>query len=397
MTPSSGFFDLKKELIEPGGGPGREIDNWSSRGEHTVILNQDPKEERPARPSIRGRGVAHNVPNRFEPFHVELEPEGEGDPARPPTLFLRDSAETVITRNDSPDISFTASLNPYRGCEHGCIYCYARPTHEYLGFSAGLDFESKIMVKERAPELLRRELSARSWKPEVLIMSGVTDPYQPVEKKLEITRRCLQILADFRNPVALITKNHLVTRDLDILAAMAERQLAAVNISVTSLKPELTAILEPRTSRPELRLRAIRLLAEAGVPVNVMVAPIIPGLTDEEIPAILQAAADAGARTAAFTMVRLPYAVAPLFEDWLARHFPGKKEKVLDRIRGMRGGKLNDSNFGSRMRGDGLFATQIHQMFKVGARRAGLVHPAPELRTDLFRVPGRAQQLIMEW
>ena len=366
------------------------------RGEHTVILKQPPKEYKPAGPSIRGRGVARNVPNRFEPLHVELEPEEEADPDRPPTRFLRDGAETVITRNDSPDISFTASLNPYRGCEHGCIYCYARPTHEYLGFSAGLDFESRIMVKEKAPELLRQELSARKWKPEVLVMSGVTDPYQPVEKKLEITRRCLQILAEFRNPVALITKNHLVTRDIDILAEMAGRQLAAVNISVTSLKPELTAILEPRTSRPELRLRAIQRLAEAGVPVNVMVAPIIPGITDEEIPAIVKAAAEAGARTAGFTMVRLPYAVAPLFEDWLARHFPGKKEKVLDRIRGMRGGKLNDSTFGSRMRGEGIFATQIHQLFKVSARRAGLVHPSPELRTDLFRVPGRSQQLTMD-
>lgn len=345
------------------------------------------------RKSIRGRGAGQNIPNRFEPLHVDFEPEEEAEPGKPPTRFLRDAAESVITRNDSPDIPFTASLNPYRGCEHGCIYCYARPTHEYLGFSAGLDFESRIMVKERAPELLRQELSARKWKPDVLVMSGVTDPYQPVEKKLGLTRRCLEVLAEFRNPVALITKNHLVTRDIDILGKMAARQLAAVNISVTSLKPELTALLEPRTSRPELRLRAIRLLAEAGVPVNVMVAPIIPGITDEEIPAILQAAAEAGARTAAFTIVRLPLAVAPLFEDWLERHFPGKKEKVLSRIRGIRGGKLNDSNFGSRMRGEGIFAEQIRQIFRVSARRAGLDQPGPELRTDLFQVPGRAQQL----
>lgn len=350
-------------------------------------------EEKRTGVSIRGRGAGKNPPNRFEALQIELDAEEEATPGKPPTRFLRDGAESVITRNDSPDVGFTASLNPYRGCEHGCIYCYARPTHEYLGFSAGLDFESRIMVKERAPELLRKELSARKWKPEVLVMSGVTDPYQPVEKKLEITRRCLEVLAEFKNPVALISKNHLITRDVDILGRLAREQLAAVNISVTSLRPDLTAILEPRTSRPELRLRAIEILANAGVPVNVMVAPVIPGITDEEIPAILKAAAEAGARTAGFTMVRLPYAVAPLFEDWLERHFPGKKEKVLDRIRSMRGGKLNDSHFGSRMRGEGIFAEQIRQLFKVSARRAGLTQPSPELRTDLFRVPGQAQQL----
>lgn len=354
-------------------------------------MNND--ENRRPNPSIRGRGAGGNPANRFESMHVELEPEEAAEPGRPATRFLSDGAESIITRNNSPDVGFDASLNPYRGCEHGCIYCYARPTHEYLGFSAGLDFESRILVKERAPELLRRELSARKWKPQVLVMSGVTDPYQPVEKKLNLTRRCLEVLAQFRNPVALISKNHLVTRDLDILGPMAEQQLAAVNISVTSLKPELTAVLEPRTSRPELRIRAIRLLAEAGVPVNVMVAPIVPGLTDEEIPAILNAAAEAGARTAGFTIVRLPYAVAPLFEDWLARHFPTRKEKILSRIRTMRGGKLNDSTFGLRMRGDGIFAEQIRRVFEVGARRAGLDHPRPVLRTDLFQVPGRPRQL----
>ncbi len=350
-------------------------------------------EEEKQRTSIRGRGAGHNPANRFERLHIEPEPEEEAVPGKPPMQFLRDGTESIISRNNSPDIGFTASLNPYRGCEHGCIYCYARPTHEYLGFSAGLDFESRIMVKENAPDLLRRELSARKWQPEVLVMSGVTDPYQPVEKKLQITRRCLEVLAEFRNPVGIITKNHLITRDTDILGAMAANHLAAVNISVTSLKPELTAILEPRTSRPELRLKAIQTLAAAGVPVNVMVAPIIPGLTDEEIPAILNAVAAAGARTAAFTIVRLPYAVAPLFEDWLERHFPTRKKKILDRIRSLRSGKLNDPNFGSRMKGEGIFAEQIQQLFRVSARRAGLDQPRPELRTDLFRVPGRAEQL----
>jgi DNA repair photolyase len=344
-------------------------------------------------PSIRGRGAGLNPANRFERLHVDLDPEEKANPGKPPTQFLRDGAESIISRNDSPDVGFSASLNPYRGCEHGCIYCYARPTHEYLGFSAGLDFESRILVKEAAPELLRQALSARKWQPEVLVMSGVTDPYQPVEKKLRITRRCLEVLAEFRHPVAMITKNHLITRDIDLLGAMAAQGLSAVNISVTSLDPEMTAVLEPRTSRPELRLRAIEALAAAGVPVNVMVAPIIPGLTDEEAPAILAAAAAAGARTAAFTIVRLPYAVAPLFEDWLERHFPTRKQRVLDRIRTLRGGKLNDPNFGSRMKGEGIFAEQIRQMFKVSARRAGLAQGGPELRTDLFRVPGRAEQL----
>jgi DNA repair photolyase len=351
--------------------------------------------EQNQRPSFRGRGAGMNPANRFESLRIEEDPEsGESLlPDRPRTQFLADSSVSIITRNDSPDVGFTASLNPYRGCEHGCIYCFARPTHEYLGFSAGLDFETRIMVKEQAPELLRKELSARNWKAEVLVMSGVTDCYQPVEKKLEITRRCLQVLAEFRNPVAMITKNHLITRDIDLLGPMAAQGLAAVNISVTSLNPEITATLEPRTSRPELRLKAIRLLADAGVPVNVMVAPVIPGINDEEIPAILQAVAEAGARTAAYTIVRLPLAVAPLFEDWLERHFPTKKKKILDRLRDMRGGKLNDPRFGSRLKGEGIFAEQIRQLFKISARRAGLDNPSPQLRTDLFRVPGRSDQL----
>ena len=353
----------------------------------------DKFEER--RRTFRGRGAGKNPANRFENFRVEedLESGEELLPERPDTRFLPDASVSIITRNDSPDVGFTHSLNPYRGCEHGCIYCFARPTHEYLGFSAGLDFETRIMVKENAPELLRKELSAKKWEPRVLAMSGVTDCYQPVEKKLRITRRCLETLAEFRNPVAIITKNHLITRDVDILGEMARQNLAAVNLSITSLNPDLTAILEPRTSRPELRLRAVRRLAESGVPVNVMVAPVIPGINDEEIPAILDAVAAAGARTAAFTLVRLPYAVAPLFEDWLARHFPGKKETILSRIREMRGGKMNDSRFGSRMRGEGIFAETIRNLFKVSARRAGLDNPSPELRTDLFRVPGTAKQL----
>jgi DNA repair photolyase len=264
--------------------------------------------------------------------------------------------------------------------------CYARPTHEYLGLSAGLDFESKILVKEDAPELLRKELSSRRWKPRVLSMSGVTDPYQPVEKKLRITRRCLEVLAEFRNPVAVVTKNHLVTRDIDLLSELAQHHSAAVAISLTTLDDDLRRVMEPRTSRPKRRLAAIEKLAEAGIPVGVMTAPVIPGLTDHELPALISAAAGAGATFAAYTPVRLPGAVRPIFEDWLARHFPERKDKVLNRIRSIRDGQLNDPRFGSRMRGEGLFADHIAQLFEISSRRAGIQKGRfPKLSTSAFR------------
>ena len=245
---------------------------------------------------------------------------------REPSIFATER-ESIITRNTSPDVGFETSLNPYRGCEHGCIYCYARPTHEYLGFSAGLDFESKIMVKTNAPELLRAELESPRWQPQTLVLSGVTDPYQPVERKLRITRGCLEVLAKFRNPVAIITKNHLVTRDIDILRELAACNAVAVNVSVTSLDPTLQRVLEPRTTSPQGRLDAIEQLRAANIPVGVMVAPIIPGLTDHEVPKILDACAKAGAQFAGYTIIRLPWAVAPLFEHWLEEHFPDRKEK----------------------------------------------------------------------
>src|SRR5882762_567034 len=274
---------------------------------------------------IHGRGTGHNPTNRFERLailpdaDVQLE---ECEQIQPRTHFLRDSSKSVIAYNSSPDVGFSTSLNPYRGCEHGCIYCYARPTHEYLGFSAGLDFESKIMVKTDAPQLLRTELESPRWQPQVVVMSGVTDPYQPIEKKLRITRGCLEVLAKFRNPVAIITKNRLVTRDIDLLCELAQRNAAAVNLSVTSLDPDLQRVLEPRTSVPEARLDAIRQLRAASIPVGVMVAPIIPGLTDHEVLRILDASAKAGAQFAGYTIVRLPWAVARLFEHWLEEHFP---------------------------------------------------------------------------
>jgi DNA repair photolyase len=270
--------------------------------------------------------------------------------------------------------------------------CYARPTHEYLGLSAGLDFETKILVKEDAPELLRKELSSPRWEPQVLSMSGVTDPYQPVEKKLRITRRCLEVLAEFRNPVVVVTKNYLVTRDIDLLSDLARHAAAAVAISLTTLDDDLRRVMEPRTSRPTRRLGAIEKLAGAGIPVGVMMAPVIPGLTDHELPALISAAVGAGATFAAYTPVRLPGAVRPIFEDWLASHFPERKDKVLNRIRSIRDGNLNDPRFVSRMRGEGIFADHIAQLFSISCRRAGIESGSfPRLSTAAFRNNGGAQ------
>jgi DNA repair photolyase len=354
------------------------------------------EEAPPPSPAIRGRSASWNPANRFEKLHIDLgdadvvqiDPTSEDEEKpRPETQFFRDLTKTIITRNDSPDVGFETSVNPYRGCEHGCIYCFARPTHEYLGLSAGLDFESKIMVKSDAPMLLEAELSSPKWKPQVLVMSGVTDPYQPVERKLRITRGCLEVLAKFRNPLAIITKNRLVTRDIDLLGELARYDASAVNVSVTSLDPNLQRVLEPRTSSPSARLEAIAMLHAAGIPVGVMVAPIIPGLTDHEVPRIVEACAKAGAQFAGYTIVRLPWAIAPLFEHWLDEHFPDKKEKVLQRIRDIRGGtKLNDARWGTRTKGEGIFAEQIRSMFEVSCRRFG-IGDRPELSTAAFRAP----------
>ena len=344
-----------------------------------------------SRAPIRGRGASWSPANRFEKLHVDLNDldvvdvdlETEERPRRE-TQYFRDGSKSVITRNTSPDVGFETSLNPYRGCEHGCIYCYARPTHEYLGLSAGLDFESKIMVKTNAPELLRAELESPRWQPQTLVMSGVTDPYQPIERKLRITRGCLEVLAKFRNPVGIITKNRLVTRDIDLLRDLAAHDAVAVNISVTSLDSNLQRVLEPRTSSPQARLDAIRQLRCSRIPTGVMVAPIIPGLTDHEVPRILDACANAGAQFAAYTIVRLPWAVAPLFEHWLEEHFPGRKEKVLGRIRDFRGNRLNNSQWHMRMTGEGIFAEHIASLFKVGCHRAG-IGERPKLSTAAFR------------
>src|ERR1700757_3661394 len=358
-----------------------------ARRKFVPVVEETPQ----SRAAIRGRGASWSPANRFEELHLDLTDEDAVDVGfepeqtpRRPTQYFRDGTRTIITRNTSPDVGFETSLNPYRGCEHGCIYCYARPTHEYLGFSAGLDFESKIMVKMNAPELLRAELESNDWQPQTLVMSGVTDPYQPVERKLQITRGCLEVLAKFKNPVAIITKNRLVTRDLDLLCELAKHNAVAVNLSVTSLDPNLQRVLEPRTSSPQARLDAISQLRNVGIPTGVKVAPVIPGLTDHELPKILEACAKAGAQFAGYTIVRLPWAVAPLFEHWLEEHFPERKEKVLRRIRHLRRNRLNNSQWHTRMTGEGIFAEQIASLFKVGCRRTG-IGARPTLSCKSFR------------
>lgn len=345
---------------------------------------------------IRGRGAAENLPNRFEKIHYHPEPQerGEEDPApSPSTRLYRDATRTLLARNDSPDVGFDFSINPYRGCEHGCIYCYARPTHEYLGWSAGLDFETRILVKEDAPERLRRHLLSPRWNPQVIALSGNTDPYQPAERKLGLTRRCLQVLAEFRNPVAVVTKSYLVTRDVDLLAELASVQAASVAVSITTLDPLLQRKLEPRASSPDRRLAAVECLASRGVPVRVMVAPVIPALNDHEIPSILEAAAGAGASAASWILLRLPHGVKSLFEEWLERNYPQRKEKVLNRIREMRGGALYNSKFQARMRGEGLFAEQIRSLFESSCRRNGLNRRKIELSAAAFRRPEKRRQM----
>ena len=346
------------------------------------------------RDPLHGRGAQSNPLNRFEPLHYERDEEAPPDDELIPTQYFVDPTRSIIARNDSPDVGFETSVNPYRGCEHGCVYCFARPTHEYLGLSSGIDFETKIFVKTEAPVLLRKELMAKSWEPQVIVMSGVTDCYQPIERKMQVTRGCLDVLREFRNPVSIITKNALVARDADILGELASMNLSAVYLSVTSLDPDIARKMEPRASTPELRLEAIRKLTAAGVPVGVMVAPIVPGITDHEMPAILRAARDAGAVAASYVVLRLPWAVKELVSEWLDRYFPDRKDKVLNRIRSMRDGKLYDSAWGVRGRGEGFFAEQLGAIFKVASRRAGFTRQIPALSTDKFRRPSSPQMSL---
>ncbi len=341
-----------------------------------------------------GRGATASPPNRFEATHAvadyeQLAADDEllAEERKVATVFLPDHSKTLIRENDSPDVPFRYSINPYRGCEHGCVYCYARPTHETLGMNAGLDFESKILVKHDAAQLLRRELNHPKWQPESITISGVTDCYQPAERKFKLTRGIVEVMLEARQPVTLITKNSLLLRDLDILAPLAARNLVAVALSITTLDADLARTMEPRTATPTAKLRAIRELSAAGVPVRVMIAPLIPGLNDHEVPQIMQAAQEAGASGAGYVMLRLPLAVSPLFLDWLQTHRPLQAEKVEGLVRSVRGGKLYVTNWRERMRGGGPYADGIEASFDLFAKRFGLDKPWTPLDCSQFRPP----------
>lgn len=343
-------------------------------------------------PNIKGRGSQFNLPNRFEKIYIEHDAKENSEyfdvdfeEKKIPTQYFNDHTKTILAKNESPDLGSGYSINPYRGCEHGCIYCYARPTHEFLGFSAGLDFETKIMVKKYAPKLLEEAFMKKNWEPQAIFFSGNTDCYQPIEKKLQITRECLEVFLKFRNPVAVITKNALVQRDIDILRELAKLNLIRVVISVTSLKKELQRIMEPRTSTPEKRLQTIETLASNEIPVGVNVAPIIPGLTDEEVPSILKAASERGASSAGRVVVRLPYAVKDMFTDWVRKNFPDRANKILNRLKELHGGKLYDSEWGKRMTGEGEWADTIGKIFRANCNKYNLNKESRPLSTDLFR------------
>ena len=346
---------------------------------------------------IKGRGTSYNPVNRFEKIEFIPEPDDFDVNHNPDTTYFYDNSKKIITYNDSPDIIFDASINPYRGCEHGCVYCYARPTHEYFGLSAGLDFETKIFVKKNAPELLRKELNSPKWIPKPLAISGVTDCYQQAEKHFRITRKCLEVLTEFRNPVCIVTKNYLVTSDLDILKNLAEFNCISVIISITTLDAELSGKLEPRASRPSYRLKAIQKLAKNGIPTMVLIAPVIPGLTDHEIPKIVEQSVNAGATQAGFVVLRLPYGVKDLFKKSLEQHYPYRKNKVIHRIESVRNGKLSSTEFFSRLKGDGIFAEQIKNMFNVSCKKAGILGNNIKLDVSHFRRISFHQPYLFEF
>jgi len=345
----------------------------------------------------RGRGARSNASGRFEKnlheaFDDGWESLGELETFR--TEVFEDTAKSIIARNDSPDISFEGSINPYRGCEHGCIYCYARPSHCYLGHSAGLDFETKLYAKSDAAALLEREFAKPGYRPSTIALGGNTDPYQPIERERRITRSILEVMARTNHPVGIITKSALVTRDIDILQPMAEKSLARVAVSITTLDRRVARAMEPRAATPPRRLETVRQLSQAGIPVTVMVAPIIPGLTDHEIEPILEAAREAGARDAGYVLLRLPLEIKALFREWLAEEFPGRAERVISLLKSMHGGRDYTPEFGLRQRGKGPYATQIALRFRLAKQRLGLGGEREALRADLFERPGdRGKQL----
>jgi DNA repair photolyase len=352
---------------------------------------------------LKGRGALSNPPVRFESTVVEKTDDGwyqeeeEGTASLSQTV-LPDRAKSVITTNNSPDVGFDQSINPYRGCSHGCVYCFARPTHAYLGLSPGLDFESKLFYKDNAVELLRAELSARNYQAKTIALGINTDGWQPLEKQMEVTRGVLAVLAETRHPISIVTKSALIVRDIDLLQDMARDRLVSVMFSITTLDNDIKRTLEPRTASPQARLKALEQLSAAGVPVGVMVAPVIPSLTDHEMEHILEAAKNAGATRAGYTLLRLPHEVKDLFREWLAEHYPDRAQHVMSIINQSRGGKDYQAEFGTRMVGTGVFAELLRKRFQVAKRRLGFDAPDErfELRTDLFRPPAvnRAQMTL---
>jgi DNA repair photolyase len=356
----------------------------------------------PIQEARKGRGAVSHIAHRFESRQREADGDAldaarvDGDDELPPlaTEVTFEHAGKILAYNESPDLGFDRSINPYRGCEHGCPYCYARPTHSYLNLSPGLDFETRLVAKRNATDVLEKELAAPAYRPAIVNLGSATDAYQPIERELRITRGIVEVLARTRHPFTIVTKGSLVERDVDLIGPAAEAGLAAVFFSLTTLDHELSRKLEPRAASPTRRLRAIATMARAGVPVHVNLAPIIPFINEPEIEALLQAAADAGARCAHYAIVRLPWEVNPIFQEWLQAHFPDRMQRVLNRIRDMRGGKEYDSRFGLRMKGEGLWAELIRQRFQKGVARCGLAREAKPLRTDLFVPPrGAVPQL----
>lgn len=343
------------------------------------------------RQPVRGRGSRSNINHRFTRQRVVITDADPGQAGRLATSVTPIRARSIITRNQSPDVGFNLSINPYQGCEHGCVYCFARPSHAYHDLSPGLDFETRILAKTNAAELFRKELSARSYRCEPIAIGINTDAYQPAERKLGITRDLLETCLDFRQPLALITKSTLILRDLDLLAELARLGLVRISVSVTTLDNELKRRLEPRTAGPSARLNVIARLSEAGVPVSAMVAPVIPRINDHEIEQILTEVASHGAVGASYVLLRLPHEVEPLFRDWLETHYPMRAAAVMRAIASCRGGKAYDATFFKRMRGEGLYAGMIERRFRLARRRSGLDRPLPPHRTALFRRPGDKQ------
>uniref|UniRef100_UPI00403F4ADC PA0069 family radical SAM protein n=1 Tax=Massilia sp. METH4 TaxID=3123041 RepID=UPI00403F4ADC len=362
-------------------------DNFDPQAEQVIMM---PRSLR----ALKGRGAVTNLQGRYEVNVREAFDDGwlreDEEPRTWRTHVTEETAKSILSRNQSPDIPFGVSLNPYRGCEHGCIYCFARPSHSYLGLSPGLDFESKLYAKVNAPDLLRSELSKPGYTVEPIALGVNTDAYQPVERELQITRRVLEVLQECQHPVGLITKSSLIERDIDILAPMAEKRLAAASITLTTLDPKIARTLEPRAAAPERRLRTIRTLAEAGIPVGVSVAPIIPFVTEPEIEKIIEAAFDAGAVQASYVVLRLPWEVNPLFKEWLEAHFPERAQRVMNRVREMHGGKDYDATFATRMAGQGLWADLIRQRVEKATQRCGMAGRGTrfkQLDCTLFRRP----------